>query len=160
LIIRVTAREGGVSETRHLKRALRRMADQLAVGKDLELSVTLVSDEEIGLLNKVYLGGEGPTDVISFPLLTGEELAGAAARSRGRRRPEPIGDIVISVQTAGAQARERGHGLDRELELLAAHGMLHLFGYDHEDDAARRKMAEAERALLGRSIIGEATGDA
>jgi len=77
----------------------------------------------------------------------------------GLAGPEPVGDIVIGLQTARRQAAERGVTASDELELLAAHGLLHLFGYDHMFPAEAEEMARQERMLLGRSIINEATGE-
>lgn len=138
-------------EARRIRRRLKTMMDALGPGKDLELSVALVTDAEIRDLNKEYLGKDEVTDVISFPLLTREEIAGLEPARSGP--PEPIGDIVISFETAERQAAERGHKTTDEIELLAAHGLLHLFGYDHTDEAGAREMAGAERMLAGQSII-------
>jgi len=114
-----------------------------------EVAVTLVDDEEIRVLNRDYRGKDAPTDVLSFPLWEPEEVADIRAHpERYPERPLLVGDVVISVETAARQAEEYGHGLERELAYLCVHGMLHLLGYDHEDEAARAAMRAREEAIL------------
>ena len=84
-----------------------------------EVSVTITNDRRLHELNRRYRGKNKPTDVLSFPY---DEPEG------------PIGDVVISVDRAAAQALEKGHGLQRELEILVLHGSLHVCGFDHETD--------------------------
>ncbi|MFO0689273.1 MAG: rRNA maturation RNase YbeY [Myxococcota bacterium] len=102
-----------------------------------ELSIALVDDAEIRVLNGRYRGKPRPTDVLSFSLVEGDH-----AERRGRM----LGDVVISVETAARQARERRRGLDETIAKLLVHGVLHLLGHDHEeDDEARRMQAEERR---------------
>jgi probable rRNA maturation factor len=111
-----------------------------------ELSVSLVSDRTIRRLNREHRGKDVATDVLSFP----QEERAAARRARG-----PIGDVVISLDKALAQASEGGWSLARELERLLAHGLLHCLGHDHETPIDARKMARAEQSLLGRDgLVG------
>lgn len=102
-----------------------------------ELSVVLTDDSEIAELNESYRGKQGPTDVLSFSQLEGE---GAASTT--------LGDLVISVETAKRQAEEFGVSLHDELNRLMVHGVLHLFGYDHEnvsdEEVLRMQTREAE----------------
>ena len=83
-----------------------------------ELSLALVTDPEIHVLNRQYRGKDKPTDVLSFPLADALQ-------------PLLLGDVVISIETAARQARRRGHALQEELQTLLIHGVLHLLGYDH-----------------------------
>lgn len=112
---------------------------------DAELSILLVDDPQIAVLNEQYLGHEGPTNVISFPMQEGEfpELAG-----------DLLGDVVISVDTAVREAEEAGIPWeDRFLELLI-HGILHLKGYDHINDEAEAAVMETKtRELM--AVVGE-----
>ena len=94
------------------------------------VTVALVSDAEVRALNLRYRRKDSPTDVLSFPY---DEPDG------------PVGDVIISIDRALAQAAERGHSLQRELELLALHGALHVCGYDHETDDG--EMERIERRL-------------
>ena len=88
-----------------------------------ELSILIVDDEEMAKLNQQYRGIHQATDVLSFPMLEGEF---------GQICPQMLGDIVISAQTAGEICRESGAALQAVLDLLLAHGILHLLGLDHE----------------------------
>ena len=128
------------SLARHVGRAGRRLLAALRL-PHVELSVLLVSDAEIRRLNRDWRGKDRPTDVLSFAQ---QEGAGAAPAG-------PLGDVVISVDTARRQAAARGVGLARESERLLIHGLLHLLGYDHErspEDA--RRMQRRERLLARR----------
>ena len=99
------------------------------------LGIILVSDRHISAFNRRFCGHPGPTDVISFP--------------QGRRS----GEILISVETAGRQAVERAHSLERELLVLALHGALHLSGHDDRRGEDRRRMEVETGRMLG--TIGE-----
>jgi probable rRNA maturation factor len=87
---------------------------------DPEVTLAFVGERAIRTLNRKFLKKDRPTDVLSFPL--GE---------KGADGKFYLGDIVIAVPVAFRQSRAKGHGLDRELRLLAIHGFLHLLGYDH-----------------------------
>ena len=105
-----------------------------------ELSVALVDEDEMAHLNEQYRGVSTPTDVLSFgcdePCPTpGEE-------------PITLGDVVIAPSVAEAQARELGHTVEHELDVLLVHGILHLLGYEHDQDAEADAMTAREAALL------------
>jgi probable rRNA maturation factor len=121
--------------TIHCRNDLRR---SVALGQAQSvLSLTLVGDEAIRALNRKYRGKDKPTDVLSFAL---HEDGGA----QGERL---LGDVVISVETARRQAEEYGAPLQRELERLLIHGILHLVGHDHHEAGERRRMRREERRL-------------
>jgi probable rRNA maturation factor len=107
-----------------------------------EVSIVLTTDEHIHELNRDYRGKDKPTDVLSFQQLEEDDLRGQPDE------PVILGDVVISVETASRQAAERHWTLDDELALLAAHGMLHLLGYDDETDEGADEMREHEKAVL------------
>ncbi len=136
------------------------------------VGLVLADDAELARLNVIHMGHEGPTDVLSFPLLPPGAFPphdGAPSRvPAARRAADPafllppatrlhLGDIVISVERAIAQAREgRGGqtgdtrwGAADELRLLVAHGGLHLCGWDHAEPAEEAAMRALERRLLG-----------
>ena len=96
---------------------------------EAELSVTLTDNDEIRALNREYRNIDRATDVLSFPLYENGEIDGADALSG---EPIGLGDIVISLERAKAQAEEYGHSFEREVAFLTVHSMLHLLGYDHE----------------------------
>ena len=105
-----------------------------------ELSVALVGDEEMHALNARYRGKDRPTDVLAFP-----------ADEDVRNTHGLLGDVVISLDTAVRQASERDVEVAEEVRTLLAHGLLHLFGYDHERGPAEaRKMFRKQRWLLQR----------
>jgi probable rRNA maturation factor len=116
------------------------------VGADAEASLQLVSPDAIAELKAEHLGGDGPTDVLSFPL---DGLDGGP--------PDwMVGDVVVCPEVAAAQAPDHAGDLDSELALLVVHGGLHLCGWDHADDDERDRMWARERELmdgLGRTPV-------
>ena len=145
-------------------RGLRTDADRLmrkAGLPDCELSLTLTSDRAIRRLNRDYRGIDAPTDVLSFSQI---EQAGTALLDPllVKNKPGmPLGDVVISIDTAIQQARELRITAASRLRRLLIHGFLHLIGYDHErSPAAARRMFARERALaakIDRSITRRRT---
>jgi probable rRNA maturation factor len=110
-----------------------------------ELSLRLTDDREIQTLNHQYRQQDKPTDVLAFAALETEapQFAELAAL------PVYLGDIIISMDTAQQQAKTQGHSLQIELAWLAAHGLLHLLGWDHPDDASLVRMLDRQEHLLG-----------
>lgn len=102
------------------------------------VSVLICDNDEIKKLNGQFRGIDSPTDVLSFPMYDED----------GELDPDELGDIVISLERAAAQAEEFGHSLRREVAFLTAHSMLHLFGYDHIDDSEREEMFEKQEEIL------------
>ncbi len=102
---------------------------------DAEISVAFVDNPTIHTLNKRYLDHDEPTDVLSFPL----------SEPNARRL---AGELVIGVQVAQAQAQERRHDVQQELALYVIHGLLHLCGYDDNDEEAVQEMRRRERHYL------------
>lgn len=95
-------------------------------------------------LNLKYRGINTPTDVLSFPFYTHQELKGVKGTT-----PYLLGDIVINPSEAKAQAKEHSSSLKEEIRLLIIHSILHLLGYDHEKSRyAERKMRKMERYIL------------
>ncbi len=118
---------------------------------DAELSILIVDDEQIRVINRDYLQRDKSTNVISFAMQEGEG---------GGIQPTLLGDIVISADTAARDAAEAGLVFESELYFLLLHGILHLLGYDHErgteEDA--RWMEEREReifALIRSEFLGD-----
>jgi probable rRNA maturation factor len=115
-----------------------------------EESVTIcfVSDPAMARMNRKFRDQQGPTDVLSFPVRPKNRRAPSLQTAGGIRAEEYIGDIVISPETARRYARRRSHGLATELRVLILHGMIHLAGYDHENDQG--EMVHLERRLRRR----------
>ena len=105
-----------------------------------DLTIALVDERRIQELNRDFLGQDTPTDVLSFPA--------------GEPDPETgdlyLGDVVISVTRAAEQARERGHTLEAEMQLLVVHGVLHLMGHDHAGSAEKERMWAVQIRALER----------
>lgn len=110
-----------------------------------ELSVTFVSNEKIQEINREYRNKDYATDVISFAL---EEMGEGEIEVSGGDMPRVLGDIIISVKKAEEQAEEYGHSFQREIGFLAVHGLLHLLGYDHENEEDEKIMFDRQRAIL------------
>ncbi|MBN2287771.1 MAG: rRNA maturation RNase YbeY [Candidatus Glassbacteria bacterium] len=117
-----------------------------------EISLTFVGAEMIRRLNREYLGSDRETDVISFDL-SGEGDAGV--KSRGAKTPL-VGDVYICVPRAVKQAAAYAVPVQEELLRLAAHGVLHLLGYDHRNEAESREMDRLQERLVGRYRPGSA----
>ena len=116
---------------------------------DFEVSVLITDDEGIHELNRDFRGIDRKTDVLSFPMLEFESEEKPVEETLFGAE-NILGDIVISLETAVAQAQEYGHSVLREICFLCVHSMLHLFGYDHETDADRQKMREREEYFLNK----------
>jgi probable rRNA maturation factor len=112
--------------------ALGAVGPSLGLPFEAGVSLGVVRDPAIRRLNRDYRGRDCATDVLSFPA---EESHQPAADGY-------LGDIVISADTAKRQAGEVGHSVQREIEELAIHGVLHLFGYDHEIDKGEMNRIE------------------
>jgi probable rRNA maturation factor len=115
-----------------------------------EVVVSLVDDERIQELNRIYRGKDQPTDVLSFAMMEegeGEPEIFLEAEAEAAEY-EMLGDIIISVPTAMRQAEEYGHSLERELAFLAVHGFLHLIGYDHMTEAEEKEMFGRQEEIL------------
>lgn len=128
--------------------------EQEDFAQDCEVSVSITDDADIHRLNLQHRGKDTPTDVLSFPMLEfdddGEPVYDFLMDETDVL---PLGDIVISLERAVAQADDYGHSIQREVGFLTAHSMLHLLGYDHEDgELSREIMRTKEEAAL--SAIG------
>ena len=122
-----------------------------------ELSLLFVDRTTIAELNEKFLGGDGPTDVLAFPMDDDLVLPGRQPDQGGRgpgapgeagEPPTLIGDVVVCPGVAAAQAPEHGATVDEELALLVVHGVLHLLNYDHAEPHEEARMKQRERELL------------
>lgn len=134
------------------------LADE-RVPPEAQMSVVFVDEAVIADLNERFLGHEGPTDVLAFPI-DGDEVSSGRSPDTGGRGPgappdgdEPpllLGDVIVCPSVAARQAAEHGHTLDDELALLVVHGTLHLLEYDHAEPEETALMQRRERELLAR----------
>lgn len=117
---------------------------------EFEVSVSFVNDDEMKKLNLEYRGIDSTTDVLSFPMIEFYEEDEEEDEEDAEYIEEELalGDIVISMEKALAQAEEYGHSFERELAFLLVHGMLHLLGYDHENEQEEKAMFEKQEIIL------------
>lgn len=109
--------------------------------ENTEVSISLVDNEEIHELNRMYRQKDSPTDVLSFPMLEKGDKPDTAGLIL-------LGDIIISIPKAVEQAKEYGHSFEREICYLTIHGMFHLLGYDHIDEEEKREMRAREKQVI------------
>ncbi len=115
---------------------------ELEFEDDIELSVSLVDEEEIRVLNRDFRNKDSVTDVLSFPQYTEDGFEAY------EDEPVYIGDIVICTKRAREQALEYGHSFEREISYLCTHGVLHLMGYDHIEEADKLEMRAMEKKVM------------
>jgi probable rRNA maturation factor len=133
------------------------LADE-GVRGNVELSLLFVEADDIAALNEQFLGEARPTDVLAFPIdaVDVDVMSSPTSGRSGPDRPPPdpsdqpllLGDVVVCPAVARDQAEEHAGTLDDELALLVVHGILHVLGYDHEQDDETEAMRARERALL------------
>ena len=127
----------------HLRSIARKLLQAENCGDNTEVSLLLTDDTQIRQLNREYREVDSPTDVLAFSLMEGEDFGGDLEE-------HPLGDVVISVETAQRQAEAQGHDLERELDVLLVHGLLHLLGYDHADPEDETRMFARQSEILDR----------
>lgn len=148
------------------KRAIKQLVIKISRAiKDVDLSRTSLSllitdDKQIAELNAIYRHKSKPTDVLSFPaanlpFCSGQNLIWQRLSEDQHSETRPLGDIVISVETAANQARSFGVTFEDEIARLLVHGILHLLGYEHEKVPSHiaRRMRQKEGAVL--KAVGE-----
>lgn len=124
---------------------LQQLETELPPAIGYELSLRLSDDGEIQQLNAQYRHQDQPTDVLSFAAL---EVEYPQIESIPGEIPLYLGDIIISVDTAARQAEQQEHSVTVELAWLAAHGLLHLLGWDHPDEESLTRMLGQQETLL------------
>lgn len=122
------------------------LSTEIPPAESYELSLRLTDDREIQNLNAQYRHKNQPTDILAFAALEVE------SPQPELEEPLYLGDLIISIDTASRQASEQGHSLTTELAWLAAHGFLHLLGWDHPDEDSLHKMLAQQGTLL--KLIG------
>ncbi len=111
--------------------------------QNVEISLSIVDNDEIKELNFNYRNINKETDVLSFPLLDNFENV-----PNNLLHPLALGDIIISIDKAISQAKDYGHCLERELCFLTVHSMLHLLGYDHMTEEEEKVMIKKQNTIL------------
>jgi len=128
-----------------LRKTLQAGARALKLAPQTTLVVTLTGDDHIREYNRRYRGRDEPTDVLAF---AAQEKPTDQRFIAPRGTDHWLGDIVISLQRARAQARAAGHPMNAEVRLLAVHGLLHLLGHDHAQPDEARTMSELTARIL------------
>jgi probable rRNA maturation factor len=124
----------------------RHALDEMGVNPLAELSILLVDIGYMSELNYRWMGSDGPTDVLAFPMDEGSVDHGPGEVGTGE--PALLGDIVLCPEVATKQAAGAGHSAADELHLLTVHGVLHLLGYDHAEPEEEREMFALQARLL------------
>ena len=132
--------------------------DAEGVRGEAELSLLFVDEETIAALNERFLGRKGPTDVLAFPIDEEDASLGRSPDNGGTgpgweppeegMLPTMVGDIVVCPEVAHRNAKTHARSDEDELALLVVHGILHLLGMDHEEDADAEEMEAREQELL------------
>lgn len=137
-----------------IKRVVAKVLEIEDIIHNCQVSVIIIDNEQIKELNKNTRGIDSKTDVLSYPIL---EFLDFTQLKKNLNINEYIdldtgeivlGDIAISIERAYEQSQEYGHTIDREIAFLTTHGMLHLLGYDHQDETETKKMREKEEKVL------------
>jgi probable rRNA maturation factor len=127
---------------RRIKEIIKNIIQYLKVDEKTEISILFTDDKFIKSLNKKYRGINKSTDVLTFNLEEGDLKFPEVDKNK------LLGDIVVSVETAQRQANNLNHNLENELMILLIHGLLHLIGYDHEEDRDNKIMQVKEKEIL------------
>jgi probable rRNA maturation factor len=141
-MIEIENRSGQLAPESDVKKLLEFSIKELGLHQDCELTLAFINDTEMEELHKKWLDLPGTTDVMSFPM---DELR------PNDSEPGILGDIVISPVVARFQAEKAGHSFEHEVKILAAHGLLHLLGYDHQEVEAEKIMFALQEDLVRRS---------
>jgi probable rRNA maturation factor len=144
--IEIANESGADVDTDAILAVARHALDEMGVNPLAELSVLLVDLAYMTELNHRWMGGDGPTDVLAFPMDEGSIDHGPAEPNAAE--PALLGDVVLCPEVAAKQAATAGHSAADELHLLTVHGVLHLLGYDHAEPDEEREMFALQAKLL------------
>ena len=141
--IEVLNESGTDVDAHELSRLSRFVMDRMRVHPMAELCIKVVDEATIAELNEQWMEKEGPTDVLAFPM---DELRPGMVTEE----PEEgvLGDLVLCPAVAQRQAKDAGHSLRDEVDLLTVHGILHLLGYDHAEPEEHAEMFGLQARLL------------
>lgn len=143
--IEILDESGSGVDVRRLSELSRFVLEQMRVHPLAELCIKAVDEDTIAELNAQWMGKDGPTDVLAFPM---DELRPGLVNEE----PEEgvLGDLVVCPTIAARQGETAGHGTVAEVDLLTVHGILHLLGYDHAEPEEHREMFGLQADLLVR----------
>lgn len=142
-MIEIENRSGNLAPESQILKLMQFSIKELGLHPDCELTLAFIKDDEMEELHKKWMDLSGTTDVMSFPM---DELR------PNDPTPGILGDIVISPVVARAQAERAGHTFEHEVKILAAHGLLHLLGYDHQEPDDEKVMFALQEDLVKRAF--------
>jgi len=128
-----------------IRKAVNQVGKMCKMPPTTEVNVVILDANDIREFNYVYRGMDETTDVLSFAI---NERSDDEPEYENPEADNMLGDILICLERACSQAKEYGHSLQRELAFLTVHGMLHLLGFDHEDDNERALMRSLEEKAM------------
>ena len=146
-----------VPVTRNIKRCVEATLDAEGVTSLCEINILVTDDIGIHGINLASRNIDRPTDVLSFPMFElepGNPPSDWSGYLDPGTNAVPLGDMVISLERARAQAREFGHSVKREVGYLTIHSMLHLLGYDHLDEGEMKRQMRAREEAIASTIEG------
>lgn len=124
--------------------------------ENVSVSISAVSKEEIHQINKEYRGVDRPTDVLSFPIFSREEIDNFYTLDDSKKVKElELGDIIICIDVLQEHAIEYQTGILREMLYMITHGVCHLMGYDHEIEEEKAQMRKLEEKILDKIGVGK-----
>ncbi len=138
----------GRVDTRRISGVVRQTIGTDRLEEKLELGLVIVDDAQIRDLNRQFRQVDSPTDVLAFAMMEGE-----SPKLENRAPPVYLGDVIISFPRAESQARETGHPVEDEVDLLVVHGVLHLLGFDHGTESEKEEMWARQEAILGKRLV-------
>ena len=144
--IEIANESGTTVDTDAVLACARYALDEMGVNPMAELSILLVDLAYMAELNHRWMGGDGPTDVLAFPMEEGTIDPGP--NELGGGEPTLLGDVVLCPEIAARQAAQASQEIAAELDMLTIHGVLHLLGYDHAEPDEEREMFALQAKLL------------
>lgn len=129
------------------------------IDEEISISISAVDKEEIHQINKEYRNVDRPTDVLSFPIFSREEIDEFSSLDESKKvRAIELGDIIICIDVLQEHAIEYETGILREMLYMITHGVCHLLGYDHEIPEEKMQMRALEEKILNKIGVGEING--
>ena len=138
MTIEITNKSGELVPADQVRALLTHSLGQLKLNPDCEVNLVFVDENEMTELHIKWMDEPGPTDVLSFPMDMPENPQDAVT----------LGDIVIAPSVAASQAKTAGHSTEHEIFILAAHGLLHILGYDHANKEDEKVMFTLQEDLI------------
>ena len=138
MTVEITNRSGALVPEREMASLLDFGIEYMELNPECEISMTFVNPQEMEELHIKWMDEPGPTDVLSFPMDLPENPGEAVT----------LGDIVIAPTVAAQQAKSAGHSAEHEIFILAAHGLLHILGYDHATKEEEKVMFALQEDLV------------